>query len=202
MRNILFFTLLFTSTILYGQIIPQSIILNSERSSDNEVINDMLDLDNIDYYRFTFSGEGLIDKQYLLTVKELWNGEITMIDTIMNSSKYKDLLKIKNDTFQIKVISKKLADDRLKVVFTFPQVRSARHYKSVNSDYYSLRNLNDRKDFEINPNETFNFLAYILPYEKDGLKLWCTVDKSGEDLESWGKKFDLEHYLIYEMKFE
>jgi len=202
MRNILFYFLLFSSTILYGQIMPQSIILNSEKSSDNEVINDILDLENIDYYRFTFSGEELIDKQYVLTVKELWNGEITMFDTIMNSSKYNDLLKIKDDTFQIKVIAKKLADDRLKVVFTFPRVKNTKYYKSVSSDDYSLRNLNNNKDFEIKLRETFNFLAYILPYEKDGAKYWCTLDKSGEDVESWGKKFGLEHYLIYEMKFE
>jgi len=55
---------------------------------------------------------------------------------------------------------------------------------------------------EIEPGKEFYALAYILPYEKDGWKMYCAVDSSGKDVESWGKEFAIEHYLVFEMKFE
>jgi hypothetical protein len=50
--------------------------------------------------------------------------------------------------------------------------------------------------------EKFYLLAYILPYEKDGTKYWCAVESSGKDIENWGKEFNIEHYLVFEMLFE
>lgn len=202
MKNIVLILLTLIPSFIYGQVDNDRIEVKSEYSSKNEEINGILNLEGIDYYRFTFLGNELINKHYMLMVKELWNGTVTMIDTIMDSSAYDDLLKIKSDTFKIKVIAKKLADDRLKVIFTFPRVKNTKYYKSTNSDDYSLRNLSSREDFNIKPGKPFYFLAYIMPYEKDGAKYWCTVARSGENVEDWGDKYGLEHYLVYEMVFK
>ncbi len=202
MKTILVIYCVLVSSLIYGQENRGEITLKYEFLSRNEEIIDVLLLEGIEGFNLNFSGNGLVNKHYILTVKELWNGSVTMTDTIMNSSKFNDILKIKEDTFRIKVMSKKLADNRLKVIFTFPKVRNTKYYKSTNSDDYSLRNLARREDFSIELGKPFHLLAYIMPYEKDGAKYWCTVDQSGAGVENWGNEFGLEHYLVYEMVFK
>jgi hypothetical protein len=52
-------------------------------------------------------------------------------------------------------------------------------------------------------NKKFYLLTYILPYERqDGSKSWCDVGADGMDIENWGQKFGIKHYLIFEMKFD
>ncbi|MFT5847399.1 MAG: hypothetical protein ACJARX_000831 [Psychroserpens sp.] len=54
-----------------------------------------------------------------------------------------------------------------------------------------------------NKNEKFYFLASILPYKKeDGSKSYCEVGTSGDSAEELGDKFGIEHYLLFEIKFE
>lgn len=51
--------------------------------------------------------------------------------------------------------------------------------------------------------QNFYFRAMILPYKrKDGSKSWCEVGSNGKDIEKWGKKYRVKHYLLFEMKFE
>lgn len=64
---------------------------------------------------------------------------------------------------------------------------------------YSLRSLH--RGLVIEPGTRFYALAYILPYEADGSKIYCAVDTSGKDVESWGKEFGIPHFLIFEMSF-
>ena len=202
MKAILIICCMLTSSFGYGQENSDKIVLKSERLSKNEAVRDVLLMEGIDGFKLNFSGKDLINRHYLLTVKELWNGSITMSDTIIDSSEYDDYFKVKEDTFSIKVMSKKLADNRLKVIFTFPKVQNTKYYQSTNSDDYSLRNLSSQKNFPIALGKPFYLLAYIMPYEQDGAKSWCNVDKSGAEVENWGNEFGLEHYLVYEMTFE
>jgi len=66
-----------------------------------------------------------------------------------------------------------------------------------------LRNLADESNLKIDYDKEFYLLAYILPYEReDGSKSWCEVGTSGKDVENWGKKFGIKHYLLFEMKFK
>jgi hypothetical protein len=189
------------SVFLYGQDDRVGITMRFEPLSTVEEINDIFLIEGIEGYRMIFTGEELIDKHYILTVKEFWNGTVTAVDTIMNTRKYNDLLKIKDDSLLIKVISKSLSDDRIKVIFTFPKVRSEKYFKSTGSDDYSLRKLTSQKNLPIQIDDAFYVLSHILPYEKDEIKNWCTVDQNGEDIENWGLKFGLDHYLTYQLVF-
>jgi len=177
----------------------QDIKMTTERVKNNE-LQDLLSFENIDYYNVTFSGKSLIGKNYLLISKEIWNGIITKTDTIVNSSKNERITKITKDSFSFKVISKKTFDNFLKIHFRFPQFGMTKRYRAIDSDDYSLRDFGT--GLEIKNGQNFYALAYILPYEKDGWKMWCAVESSGKDIENWGKEFGIEHYLIFEMKFE
>ena len=108
-----------------------------------------------------------------------------------------------NDTiFKFKLISKLTNENKLKINFKFPSFSTTREFNAIKSDDYSLRNVAEASEIDINYNERFYLFAYILPYEKDGAKYWCAVESSGKDIEKWGKEFGIEHYLVFEMLFE
>lgn len=108
--------------------------------------------------------------------------------------------KSKTDTLFLKVYAKKTDEPKLKLWFRFPQFGLERKYDAIHSDDYSLRDVGLSED--IRYGENFYAFAYILPYESNRMKQWCAVDSSGKDIETWGNEFGIEHYLVFEMKFE
>ncbi|SDT03626.1 hypothetical protein [Winogradskyella sediminis] len=174
--------------------------MTSEYGSENQELQDIMNLENIDYYKVKFIGDDLKGKNFQLIVKEMWNGKIKEVDTVVNTSKNERMLPIKSDTLNLRVTAKKSSENELKLVFRFPQFGNEKTFKATSSDDYSLKDVGTNMDIEIG--KEFSAFAYILPYEKDGWKMWCAVDSSGKDIESWGKEFGIEHYLIFEMKFE
>lgn len=167
--------------------------------SKNQELQDLLTFENIDYYKVNFKGNDLKGKHFNITVKTLWDGRITNVDTIINTVA-KGMPPIQTDTLSFKVTAKKNAPNSLKVLFRFPMFGNERLYEASDSYDYSLRDIGTKMDIEVG--KAFPAFAYILPYEKDGWKMWCAVDNSGKDVENWGKEFGIKHYLIFEMKFE
>ncbi len=43
--------------------------------------------------------------------------------------------------------------------------------------------------------------TFYLTKKSNGSKSWCDVGKDGKDIEKWGEKFNIKHYLIFEMRF-
>ena len=183
---------------LFGQVKAGKIEMTTEFGSKNQELQDLLTFENIDYYKVRFKGEDLKGKHFSVAVKTLWDGRITRIDTIINTAKA--MPPIQTDTLTFKVTAKKNALNSLKVLFRFPLFGNERLYEASDSYDYSLRDIGTKMDIEIG--KAFPAFAYILPYEKDGWKMWCAVDSSGKEVENWGKEFGIKHYLIFEMKFE
>ena len=184
---------------------PSGLKMETEYASDIEEVRDILSFEGIDYMRIKFSGKDLKGKSYHLSVKEIWDGKIVSDTTIVNSKElsYKQFQKINDTNFSLKVISKLTHKNKLKMTFKIGRIGFEREFNAIESDEYSLRNLADESNLEIGYNEKFYLLAYILPYEReDGSKSWCEVGTSGDDIEKWGEKFGIKHYLLFEMKFE
>jgi len=182
----------------------EGITMISNYSSDNSEIRDILQFEGIEYMKLTFKGKNLADKGFHLTVKEIWDGKVKTDSTIMNSSKIgiQQFEKINDTVFNLKIISKLTNDNKLKMTFKFPRFSTSRKFDAINSEDYSLRNVAEAGGTGIKYGEKFYLLAYILPYEKDGGKYWCAVETSGMDIENWGIKFGIKHYLVFEMIFE
>jgi hypothetical protein len=174
--------------------------MTTEYGSENQDLQDILTFEKIDYYKVYFTGSDLKDKNFYLIVKELWDGVITNIDTIANTSKNERLKTIADDTFNLRVTAKKMPNKKLKLLFRFPQFGVEKTYRATDSDDYSLRDVGTKLKIEYD--KEFSAFAYILPYEKNGWKMWCAVESSGKEIEGWGTEFGLKHYLIFEMKFE
>ncbi|SDI01334.1 hypothetical protein [Winogradskyella thalassocola] len=179
--------------------------METEYASDIEEVSDLLSFEGIDYMKLKFSGEQLKGKSYRLSVKEIWDGKIVSDTVIINSKTigYKQFETLSDTVFKMKVISKRTNDNQLKMTFKFPRFSITKKYDAIDSDNYSLRNLVDESNLEIGYDKSFYLLAYILPYEReDGSLSWCDVGTSGNDIENWGEKFGIKHYLLFEMKFE
>ena len=178
--------------------------MESNYSSDNFELSDILDFEGIDYMKLKFTGEELKGKSYKLTVKEIWDGKVKSESIIVDSKNLgiAGLETLETSEFKMRILAKH-THNKLNMKFKFPRFSVNQEYKATKSDDYSLRNIAEESSLEIKYNEKFYLLAYILPYEReDGSKSWCEVGTAGKDLENWGKKFGIKHYLLFEMKFD
>lgn len=179
--------------------------METEYSSDNYELLDILDFEGIDYMKINFTGIDLKGKAYKITVKEIWNGKVKSESIVVDSENLgvPQFAKLKKEEFKMRILAKHTDNNTLKMKFKFPRFSTNKEFKAIKSNDYSLRNIADESNLEIKYNEPFYLLAYILPYEReDGSKSWCEVGTAGKDLENWGKKFGIKHYLLFEMKFE
>jgi len=180
------------------------LVMTTDYGSDSPEINDLMSFQGIDFMKVNFSGKELTGKSYHITVKEIWNGKVISDSTVFNSKTIgiKQFETLNDSIFSMRIIAQH-TDNNLRVKFKFPRFSITKDYRATNSEDYSLRNLVDESKLPIGYNEKFYFLAYILPYEReDGSKSWCDVGTSGDTIETWGEKFGIEHYLLFEMKFE
>lgn len=203
-RNILILLFLINSGLSYAQEPTNAIKMTSFYSSDDPELSDILRFEGIEYLKISFTGKELKDKSYHLSVKEIWDGVIKSDTTIINSAKisFHQLSKVNDTIFNLKVISKLTQENKLKMTFKFPRFSTTKEFDAIDSDDYSLRNVAEVSGEKIEYGKKFYLLAYILPYEKDGMKYWCAVESSGKEIESWGKEFGIKHYLVFEMIFE
>jgi len=194
---------LFLPFVLLGQVKVISELSNIARTQ--EVLWDFFQLEDIQYEKLIFTSKDLANKTYKLSVKEIWDGEITTDSTIINSKRFPDFLKTVGDTiFTMRVISKFTDDHKLKMFFRFlPGPSTKREFDATFLDDwspYSLRKVVGTEIVEFD--ETFYLMVYMLPYVSGNTRQYCAVENSGEDIENWGKKFGIKHYLLFEMKFE
>ena len=205
-RIILSFVFSILLVVLYGQTENSELKMIS-KYAENEELSDILWFEEIDYFKIKFvGGEELKNKSYCIRVKEFKDGILTM-DTIAIDTKKMGIERFEtiNDTIlSLNVIAKQTLDNKLKIMFKFPAFVATREYETIiTEDNYSLRNLADESKLPIKYNESFYLLAYILPYHMgNGYKSYCEVGQNGKDVENWGTKFGIKHYLLFEMKIE
>ena len=204
-QNILILLCLILTNLSFGQTSDNGLKMISDYSSNNPEIRDILQFEGIEYLKLKFVGKELKNKSYQLTVKEIWDGKIVR-DTIVFDSKtigIEQFEKVNDTILNLKVISKLTNKNKLRMTFKFPRFSINKEYDAIETNEYSLRNIAEESKMEIGYNKKFYLLAYILPYEReDGSKSWCEVGTSGKEIEKWGEKFGIKHYLLFEMKFE
>ncbi len=180
--------------------------LSSDMSfHDNEVLSDLMAFQGIEYYDLVFKGEALPDKKFIFTAKEIWGGQLKNIDTIIDSSLFpvKNLQTINEKNFDVEVIARQMKEaQKLKIMFDLGQLKITRYYDTTNSNRYSLRDLVSESGLSITYKAPFIFMAYIMPYQReDGGYSYCDVGSAGKDIDNWGDKFGIEHYIIFEADF-
>lgn len=169
-------------------------------SSEDADLRKVLRFSDIDYWKVRFVGRELAGKDYKIITQEIWDGNVQKVDTIVNTKRSSSDFKIKGDTLALNIVAQKTHDDKLKIYIDHTRFGTRRKFNATPSEYYSFRVLKPKDPIELN--KKFYAFAYILPYEKDGKKMWCAVDQSGNDVGKWGEIFKIKHYLTFEMVFE
>lgn len=207
MKRKTWLTLAFAISLMYSSYAQQKtdLKMTSKFGSENRDLFDILMFENIDYYKIKFNGNELKNKTYKITVKEIWDGNLKSESTVFDSKEMVEmnLDKVNDTSLSLKVISTLTPKNKIKISFVFDRFSNTKEYDAIESDEYSLRNLADESKLPIGYGEKFYFMAVILPYQRaNGSKSWCEVGSSGKDIENWGKRFGIKHYLLFEMKFD
>lgn len=204
-KSILILLSLIVTNLSFAQEAHSELKMISDYSSENPEIRDLLQFEGIEYLKLKFVGKELKNKSYQLTVKEIWNGKIIRDSTVFDSKTIgiEQFEKVNDTVLNLKVIAKLTHKNKLRMTFKFPRFSITKEYDALETEDYSLRNIAEESQMKIGYNEKFYLLAYILPFErKDGSKSWCDVGSSGKEIEKWGEKFGIKHYLLFEMKLE
>lgn len=197
--------LMLISSALFAQNTTSGLKMTSTYGSENGELLDLLRFAGVDLYQIKFSGDDLKGKSYRITVKEFWRGKLKSENKVIDSKDLGDagLDKINDTTLKMKVISKTTGQGKIKISFIFDRFSNTKAYTALKTDEYSLRNLAEESKLPIGYGTQFYLMAVILPYQlPDGSKSWCEVGTNGKDIENWGKKYGIKHYLLFEMKFE
>jgi len=193
------------SSALFAQKTSAGLKMKSKYGTEQKDLLDLLRFDGIDLYQIKFSGAELKGKSFVIKVKEFWGGRLKSEKTVIDTKDLADAGrdKVNDTTMQMKVLSKITPENKIKISFLFNGFSNTREYKALKTKDYSLRNLADESKLPITYGENFYFMAMILPYKrKDGSKSWCEVGSNAKDIENWGKRYGVKHYLLFEMKFE
>lgn len=188
--------LFFLPIMIFGQ----EIKIESKYGVHNKELRDILSFEGIDKINVKFIGKPIKNKHFKIFVKHVWEGKITQVDTLIDTRELFKKSIIESDTLSFNAMAKKATENQVKVAFNFKQFGNSKMYDATKSFDYSFRLIGDKVKIQIG--KAFPLFAYILPYEKDGWKLYCAVDSSGKEVEKWGEEFGIAHYIIYEMIFE
>lgn len=170
----------------------------------SEEFQDYLLMKNIDFYKVNISNKNLKGKTFTLVSKEYWNKELTKTDTIINLKN--SPRRIESDTLSFNIITEKVSKDSLQFFVKFKGLLSInRKYKTTEANSYSARDLSNGIETNFQLGKSFPLLVYTLPYKDPKYPdylFYCELTKEGIPPEEWGDKFNLEHYIIFEMQFE
>ena len=102
--------------------------METEYSSDNYELSDVLDFEGIDYMKINFTGKELKGKAYKITVKEIWNGKVKSESVVVDSKNLglPQFATLKTEEFKMRVLSKHTKDNKLQMKFKFPQLQNIR----------------------------------------------------------------------------
>ena len=199
----LFLLSLLSFTVCFSQN-QDSLKLKIDYGVASEEFQDYLLMKNIDFYKVNISNKNLKGKIFTLVSKEYWNKELTKTDTIINLKN--SPRKIEADTLSFNIITEKVSKDSLQLFVKFKGLFSTnRKYKTTETNSYSTRDLSNGIETNFQLGKSFPLLVYTLPYKDPKYPdylFYCELTKEGIPPEEWGDKFNLEHYIIFEMRFE
>jgi len=189
----------------FGQDSELGLRMTTSNDLTNADLWQILRSEGIQFQKAVFTGDQLKNKSFRLKAKEIWDGKIVADSTIMDSgaSPYEQFRNINDTIFEIKVVAKLTSENKIKASFNSSMFSTRKEFMAHKSKYqYSLRNIVSESKMEIDYNKPFVLFAYILPYEReDNTASYCDIGTSGSDIENWGQKFGIKHYILFEMEF-
>ena len=202
---VLFITLSFSA---YSQ--NDSLRLGAKFGSYNEELTELYQMLNMEVYQFHLPLREVKDKKVKFSY-------VQYEDDTLSEEKFlypKEGLDMKNprgafendSIYTFKVAAQKQKDDKTEIWLRFPQFGLSRlSFETISTDRYSLRDFittTGKRYSDIPVGKRIPFLAYSLPYEKDGVLYYCSITSDGVQPEQWAETYDIEHYIIFYIQIE
>lgn len=179
-----------------------SIALTVKTGVDSKELMDFFFFKNIAYLNIQIHGEQIQGKNFILFAHEYWNGILKHTDTVADLSKSFMPLSL-GDSLNISVLSERTEHDSLRINFNFRGLFSTTNkYQLTNSEMYTTMDLSKGLVQKVPMGEGFPLLVHTLPYENPeypGYLFYCQLTQDGTPPKDWGKKFNIEHYIVFEM---
>ena len=185
----------------YAQQLDSASVLVKWGAESKELI-DYYRFEGIQYFNISINGENLKNRSYAIIAKEYWNKKLTKSDTLVNTKRMG--FKINADSLEFRLIAKKTSSDTVNTMFFLPNFGTTRKFRTTNSNFYALLDPSNGKSVKYNIHKPIALFSYTLPYEDPklpGVLQYCELSRKGLPVEQWGEKFNIEHYIVFEMMF-
>ncbi len=172
-------------------------------SLENEDLQTLFDFENINQSEFSFSGEFIKGKFYVVRVKEFLNGEIINTETLFDE-RGTEFFRVDSTQTSFKLLTK-VDKNEIKVWIRGNRFGSKQSYFPTiqgNGKYVAKDFFGAKKVLKENSKEPFHLMSVITPNRsEDGSGSYCRVAQSEIDPEDFGKVFNIPHYFLIEIEF-
>ena len=172
--------------------------------SENIDLQSILQFEDIDLNKMTFSGNDLKDKDFQISIKEFVSGKLKKTEVVFDS-KEDAYFKIKSDKFTFRVLTKTTSENTVKFQFQFSGFSKQKEYKvAANQKEFASKDfLGGKPEVSIPLKTNTYILTYMMPYvKKDGSKQYCEVAQSDVNPEELGTKYAIPTYFLIGIKFQ
>jgi hypothetical protein len=163
----------------------------------------LFQFENINQSEFSFSGESIKGKFYVVKVKEYLNGELIDTETLFDE-RGTEYFRVDSTQTSFKLLTK-VDKEEIKLWIKGKRFGSKQAYfpKILGNGRYAVKDFfGSQEILKENSEAAFHLMSVITPNRsEDGLGSYCRVAQSEIDPEEFGKVFDIPHYFLIEIEF-
>ena len=167
-----------------------------DNSLESEEMQTLFEFENINQSEFSFKGESIKGKFYVVRMKEILNGDI------IKTERGNEYFRVDTTETSFKLLTKVEQND-IKVWIRGNGFGSKQSYFPTTKDngrYVAKDFFGGQKVLKENSKEAFEIMSIITPNRnEDGSGSYCRVAQSEIDPEEFGNVFNIPHY--YEIEF-
>lgn len=141
-------------------------------------------------------------------IKEFKKSKLKHTKTIRFIDPYfysKQIYNTKSDSLLIRFMLIKESSKSIKVLIKYPGIWSTWNFKIDPKGIYDFRGiLCGNSKYIVNYNEPSPILIYTSPFKLGNMKggSFCLLGFDGTPVEEWGSKYNLKHYIVFEIVIE
>ena len=174
-----------------------------DNSLESEEMQTLFEFENINHSEFSFKGESIKGKFYVVRMKEFLNGDLIKTETLFDE-RGNEYFRVDTTETSFKLLTKVEQND-IKVWIRGNGFGSKQSYFPTTKDngrYVAKDFFGGQKVLKENSKEAFEIMSVITPNRnEDGSGSYCRVAQSEIDPEEFGNVFNIPHYYLIEIEF-
>ncbi|MCB7482129.1 hypothetical protein [Christiangramia sediminis] len=193
------------SEITNKTVVPDTSIVDVtiKNGVENPDLQTLFQFENINQTEFTFKGNSITGKYFVIKVKEFLDGEL-INTSVLFDERGNDYFKIDSAQSSFKLLSK-IGKEDIKFWIKGERYGSKQAYFPTTHDNgrYAVKDFfGAKKLLKEDINSPFYIMSVITPNrDPDGSGSYCKVAQSEISPEDFGNEFNIPHYYLVEIQF-